>query len=381
MGTLDPNEAVSFRRDFGLAQADVAAGVVSSRAAASVGHWNTWCTYCHKIGVDPTLQEYEDPVPFIQVFMYRYRSGEIAPSRHRVRSRTVEDAVRSVGQTFATVGSPDPRLNYVGKIDFRIQRQLSCYSKQDPPPNRVKPIPVPILMNILANALAAAHVFQIAVADMITLAFFFLLRPGEYTGTASDSAPFRLCDAQLFHGPVRLDLATASDTALLGATFASLTFTTQKNGVRGEVIGLAHSGNPQFSPTLSLARRVIHLRQHNAPPTTPLASVWNPRRQKFDHIKPADITSSLKLACDLLGPQYGFTSNDISARSLRASGAMALLCAHVDSDIIRLLGRWRSDEMLRYLHVQAEPVMRDFASRMIQGGSFTLHPNESVPLY
>ena len=112
-----------------------------------------------------------------------------------------------------------------------------------------------------------------------------------------------------------------------------------------------------------------------------LASVWNPRRQKFDHIKPADITSSLKLACDLLGPQYGFTSHDISARSLRASGAMALLCAHVDSDIIRLLGRWRSDEMLRYLHVQAEPVMRDFASRMIQGGSFTLHPNESVPLY
>lgn len=47
-------------------------------------------------------------------------------------------------------------------------------------------------MNILANALAAAHVFQIAVADMITLAFFFLLRPREYTaGTASDSAPFR----------------------------------------------------------------------------------------------------------------------------------------------------------------------------------------------
>ena len=44
---------------------------------------------------------------------------------------------------------------------------------------------------------------------------------------------------------------------------------------------------------------------------------------------------------------------DVSARSLRAAGAMALLCADVDSDRIRLLGRWQSDQMFRYLHVQA----------------------------
>jgi hypothetical protein len=60
---------------------------------------------------------------------------------------------------------------------------------------------------------------------------------------------------------------------------------------------------------------------------------------------------------------------------------MALLCAQVDTDVIRLLGRWRSDEMLRYLHIQAEPVMRDFARRMLVGGSFTLLPNQTVPLF
>jgi hypothetical protein len=59
---------------------------------------------------------------------------------------------------------------------------------------------------------------------------------------------------------------------------------------------------------------------------------------------------------------------------------MALLCAHVDSDVIRLLGRWRSDKMLRYLHIQAEPVMRDFSRRMLAGGSFTLLPNQDVPI-
>ena len=35
--------------------------------------------------------------------------------------------------------------------------------------------------------------------------------------------------------------------------------------------------------------------------------------------------------------------------------------------------------MLRYLHVQAEPVMRNFAKRMIDG-NFVLHPNSDIPI-
>ena len=84
----------------------------------------------------------------------------------------------------------------------------------------------------------------------------------------------------------------------------------------------------------------------------------------------------------ILGPALGFLPTDISARSLRASGAMALLCAQVDSDVIRLPIRWRSDEMLvRYLHIQAKPVMRDFASSLLTHGNFVLTPNQDVPCY
>lgn len=36
---------------------------------------------------------------------------------------------------------------------------------------------------------------------------------------------------------------------------------------------------------------------------------------------------------------------------------MALLCAGVDSDRLQLIGRWRSDEMFRYLNVQAQLIM------------------------
>jgi hypothetical protein len=169
-----------------------------------------------------------------------------------------------------------------------------------------------------------------------------------------------------------LDIRTCSNDALLNAVFCTLEFTTQKNGVQGEVIGLAPNGHPLLCPCRAMARRLIHFRQYNLALTLPLASAFTGKLAK---IKPADITSSLRNAVLLFDShRLGFLPSDISARSLRAAGAMALLCASVDSNVIRLLGRWRSDEMLRYLHVQARPLMKDFASKMLEG-DFTLMPN------
>ena len=39
---------------------------------------------------------------------------------------------------------------------------------------------------------------------------------------------------------------------------------------------------------------------------------------------------------------------------------MSLLCADINSEIIKLIVRWHSDEMLQYLYVQAEPIMNNF---------------------
>ncbi|EJK61127.1 hypothetical protein THAOC_18433 [Thalassiosira oceanica] len=60
------------------------------------------------------------------------------------------------------------------------------------------------------------------------------------------------------------------------------------------------------------------------------------------------------------------------------SKSNALLLANVDTNVIRLIGRWRSDEMLRYLHVQAAPLMQDYARRMVAGGHYNLLPNAQL---
>ena len=97
---------------------------------------------------------------------------------------------------------------------------------------------------------------------------------------------------------------------------------------------------------------------------------------------PPKITDHLKTTVKLFaGTPLEFTHQDASARSLRAAGAMALLCSGVYHDIISLIGRWRSDKMIRYLHVQAEPIMRNFSKLKISHGNYNLLPHTDVPLY
>jgi len=355
-------------------------GISSGRATSTNTHWGQWKNFTTEMGLDPFLEAVEDKIPVLQVFGRRVRIGELAARKNSVKSRSVEDYLRSVGQAFLNVGKQDPRLNSSGKLDFRLQRMLACYTKEDPAPNRVKPVPVQVLRRIfhIASTLQNNAFFS-CLADMIGLAFFFLLRPGEYTDSTSDTSPFELRDVQLFRGHQRLNLATCADAELLTASFCSLTFRDQKNGVKGEVVGLGHSGDALLSPTKILARRVIHLRNNGAVQTTPLSRCYTPTGVKS--IKPKDITDALRSAVTFLGPSLGFLPTDVSARCLRAAGANALLCSNVDTDIIRLLGRWRSDEMLRYLHLQASPLMSDFAKRMLGGGNFTLIPNQLVPVH
>jgi hypothetical protein len=375
---VDSDTVHAFHNDYRLVQEKVQAGVVSSRSNAASSHWDIWSTFCLSLAVDPLLSSILDPIVLLQVFTQRYCTGKIAPRGQPVQSRTVEDAIRSVDQTFSSMGTIDPRLTRQGKIDFCLQRHLAAYTKEDPPPNRVKPVPVSVIQHVAY----AAHAFHkdgnLAIANMISLAFFFLLRPGEYTGTTSDTSPFRFCDVQLFVGGRRLQLQTAPEVEIESATFATLTFTTQKNGVRGEFIGLSCSGNLQLCPVLSTIRRILHLLRHNAAATTPLASYYT--QGCWRKVSPSDITAALRVAVVILGPAW-----DSSLLIFRLAPCEPLglwlycLCAQVDSDVIRLLGRWRFDEMLCYLHIQAEPVMRDFASHMLTHGNFVLTPNQDVP--
>jgi hypothetical protein len=342
-------------------------------------HWTRWDAFCMAHNIDPYLKTWADPVPILQVFGERYRDGRLAPLKNPVKARTVEDALRAVGQAHARLGAPDPRRDTFGGIDFRIQRQIKSYHKVDDPPRRVKPIPITIIVYIMSSAFGRERNEEdLAIADVIAIAFFFLLRPGEYTGTTADDTPFRLEDVALYIRDRRLDVMTASFVEIDAATSVSYKFTTQKNGTRDEKLVQGLSGDSKCCPVTATARRIKYHRSKHSKQTVSIASYYRAHRRT--NIRAKDITDTLRHAMTMNYHRTGIHASEISARSLRAGGAMAMMCSKIDLNNIRMMGRWHSDAMMRYLHVQAQPIIERYAAKMFNNGTYTFQPDETVPI-
>ena len=164
----------------------------------------------------------------------------------------------------------------------------------------------------------------------------------------------------------------------------TLEFADQKNGVKGERLGHAATDDPFLCPCKALGRLCLHLQEHNASPDTPLHHHFNASDNNWYEVTSTFITNALRHAAKYVQEDTGILPHLISARSLRPGGATALLCANVDPNTIQLLGRWRSDAMLRYLRVQAHAFRSNFAQQMLSAGNFTFAPgadsSEELPV-
>jgi hypothetical protein len=145
----------------------------------------------------------------------------------------VEGAIRAVGQTLASMGSPDPRLTASGKHEFCLGRLFAAYAQQDDPAFQRKPVLIQVIQHSLTLAQAAPSPDNLAVANMILIAFFFLMRPGEHTVT-KDNTPFQMKDIQFHVGAQCYNATTIPLNLLPAATFVTFTYDTQKNAHRNE---------------------------------------------------------------------------------------------------------------------------------------------------
>lgn len=369
MASLPAEAATSFRADLLIVQAKINAGVVPSRNRADRRLWEVWCTFVSSLNLDPYLSTIRDKVPILQVFADRVRRGELALDGAPMRARSAEAYLRAVGQAHARMGRPDPRKDNFGKTDWRIGRQFKAYKKEDPPPGRVKPVPISLIHKNFEYQHQLGTPKSLVLAYVVYVAFYFLMRPGEYCDSSAESHPFCLKDVRLWVGGRAIDPLRAPFPVLRRSTFCALVFTDQKNCVRNEMIGHGASGHRYACPVRSLVELVILTRQAGGGANSPLGMFRN-YGCPASMLSAKDVTAALRQQARLYGDTVGITESDISARSLRNAGAQALLNAGVDTDRIGLIGRWKSGALLRYLIVQARPVMQGFASRMLRGGDY-----------
>ena len=126
---------------------------------------------------------------------------------------------------------------------------------------------------------------------MITIGFFFLCCRREHTVTF-DNKPFKLSNVQFYNDnkPVPIQ----SSKLLHTADFLTLTFDTQKNGVKGKRIGHGCSTSATLCPILAVAHRVAHLNLHKAKPHQPLCSYYHTASSSYCYLASQDITQVLQ---------------------------------------------------------------------------------------
>lgn len=153
-------------------------------------------------------------------------------------------------------------------------------------------------------------------------------------------------------------------------------FLTKRMGCEEKTSVIANN-DPFFCPAKALARIVQRLRQHRAPPDSPIHSFWNPHKRAWDRVTNSHLTTALRWAAKSIEHRTGIPHMLLSSRSLRAGSATALLVAGVDVDVIQLLGRWLSDTALHHLRVQA--TTRQLSQAMPGAGECTFAP-DALPL-
>lgn len=378
MASLPPSTRDAFSADLLLASETCRTSVGSKRARGQDNTWDIWLGFCAEHEVDAFLEDVEDAIPYLQVFAQRYRDGRLAKGGQPVTARTVEDAIRAIGQTMASMGAEDKRLAGPRQHEYRLSALFAGWKRLDAPPKRCKPVPIGVVQDIALHATGARGV---AIANMCIIGFYFLCRPGEHLDTRNEDAltdPFRLHDVEFCLGGKMLQAENAPLESVAASRSVTMVYSNQKNTVRNEGISHGLSGDPVICPVRAVQRQVQHLRTFQAQPDCPIGC-WFDSHGKLHRVTSTMLTAAIRQSATRLFQVLGIDPMSLSARGLRAGGATALLCGGVDPVIGKLIGRWKSDEMLKYLHVRAIPLMQNYSSLMLSAGHFTFLADQELP--
>ena len=175
MADVEPSKRTCFYGSFRTVAEEISEVLSTSRYVAANGNWSKWGVFCIDVAYDPLLVSYRDLVPILNAFARQYRKGDIAPRSRQVRSHTVEESVRSIGQALAALGTRDPRLTIQGELYIRLRFQYCCYINQYPPPSQVNLIPLQVFPNIsIIDSASGGPILQVECGMIITLYFFLL---------------------------------------------------------------------------------------------------------------------------------------------------------------------------------------------------------------
>jgi len=227
-----------------------------------------------------------------------------------------------------------------------------------------------------------------AVGDLALVAFYYLLRIGEYTikalrNESKQTVQFRMRDVTFFKkdagGNLKQLPMTASPELILLADSATLKLENQKNGWHGVCINHEWNGDDVYDPVRALARRYLHIRMHMGDDWDTLLSAVFSDDARSDVTDNAIRWALKHAAAQLDYPvSRGIPIERIDTHSLRIGGANALALAGYSDRQIQKMGRWRGATFKEYVREQLSVFSEGMSTSMkksfgfvnIEGGVF-----------
>jgi hypothetical protein len=166
-------------------------------------YWKAWLKHC-RLYPDNHRGNGLPPANIDNMFLtfaVAVREGKFGLGR-QVKVQSVAVALRSVAQKYVLGGHPDPRRASPAEhaLDLPIARILKRFDDEDPAPEPKLAVPVSTITAVAKKYNFTKH--HAAVADMVVVAFFYLLRIGEYTSPSNThpkrTIPLQKCDVQLW---------------------------------------------------------------------------------------------------------------------------------------------------------------------------------------
>ena len=175
-------------------------------------HWRQWCRFAQDTGQHPLLLRLQGPTQHLErshlflAFAAALRDGQYDGGR-RASGAQITEALRFCAHCMVVRGFADPRKSDPGdaKLDQAISSYLDKCKDKDPPPQPQQALPSSTIRWILQVFSQAPLRWLQITAYLIVLAFFFLLRVGEYTPSAKEkrTVPLRGRDIKLWsQGPI-----------------------------------------------------------------------------------------------------------------------------------------------------------------------------------
>ena len=223
------------------------------------------------------------------------------------------------------------------------------------------------------TAIKTSDPLTAAIGELILIAFYYLLRVGEYTKPryiyckgkqvkASRTVQFTVGNVGFFKDG-KVIPRSSSLTLLKSCDSATLKISNQKNGRMGETIHQEAVPTITENPIAALAQRIHHILQHGGNNESLLCDYWD--NDQFHSITSQDVINMVQASAKSLQLDRQAIDPDlIGAHSLQAGGAMALKLHGQSDTTIMKMGRWTSLTFLQYIHNQIAHLSKDVSKKM-----------------